>query len=266
MRRCATTRRSIAGRSSIPENFWSALWDFCEVRAQTRRATQILEDGNRMPGAQWFIDARFNYAENLLRRDGDAPAIIFRNERGAASRDVVARSCVARVARIADGLRQRWRADQATASPATCRIFPKRLIAMLAATSLGAIWSSCSPDFGVSGVLDRFGQITPKVLFAADGYQYAGKTHRLHGDVSARSSEKIASIERVVLVPYLERATGARRDRRRRRCSQSSVAATRRCRSRNCRSIIRPSSCIPPARRACRSASCTAPAARCCSR
>jgi acetoacetyl-CoA synthetase len=184
----------------FPENFWSALWDFCEVRAQTR-ATQIIEDGNRMPGARWFIDARLNYAENLLRRDDDSPAIIFRNERGE-RRQLSWRELRRETARIADGLRA------AGVKPGD-RVagylpnLPETVIAMLATASLGAVWSSCSPDFGVSGVLDRFGQIAPKVLFAADGYRYAGKTLDCMATVRA-VKQKIASIERVVLVPYLD--------------------------------------------------------------
>lgn len=184
----------------FPENFWTALWDFCEVRAQTR-ATQILENGNRMPGAQWFIDARCNYAENLLRLDGDAPAIIFRNERGQ-RRQLSWRELRSQTARIADGLKA------AGVKPGD-RVagylpnLPEAVIAMLATTSLGAVWSSCSPDFGLSGVLDRFSQIGPKVLFAADGYQYAGKTIDCMATVRA-VKEQIASIERVVLVPYLK--------------------------------------------------------------
>ena len=183
----------------FPENFWSALWDFCEVCAQAR-ATQIIEDGNRMPGARWFSEARLNYAENLLRRDDDTPAIIFRNERGQ-RRQLSWRELRRETARIADGLRA------AGVTPGDRVVgflpnIPETVIAMLATTSLGGVWSSCSPDFGVSGVLDRFGQITPKVLFAADGYRYAGKTLDCLATVRA-VREKIASIERVVLVPYL---------------------------------------------------------------
>ena len=182
-----------------PENFWSALWDFCEIRAQTR-GTQILEEGNRMPGARWFIDARFNYAENLLRRDGDAAAIIFLNE-GGQRREVSWVQLRRETARIADGLRAAGVQPGDRVAGYLPNI-PETVIAMLAATSLGAVWSSCSPDFGLSGVLDRFGQITPKVLFAADGYRYAGKTLDCMETVRA-VKEKITSIERVVLVPYL---------------------------------------------------------------
>jgi acetoacetyl-CoA synthetase len=183
----------------FPEKFWSALWDFCEIRAQTR-ATQILADGNRMPGARWFIDARFNYAENLLRRDGDTAAIIFLNERGQ-RRELTWKQLRRETARIADGLRAAGVQPGDRVAGYLPNI-PETVIAMLAATSLGAVWSSCSPDFGLSGVLDRFGQITPKVLFAADGYRYAGKTLDCMETVRA-VKEKIASIERVVLVPYL---------------------------------------------------------------
>ncbi|MGH8238092.1 MAG: acetoacetate--CoA ligase [Steroidobacteraceae bacterium] len=182
----------------FPENFWSALWDFCEIRAQTR-ATRILEDGNRMPGARWFSDARCNYAENLLRRAGDTPAIIFRDERGQ-RREISWAQLRRETARIADGLRAAGVQPGDRVAGYLPNI-PETVIAMLAATSLGAVWSSCSPDFGSSGVLDRFGQIAPKVLFAADGYRYAGKTIDCMASVRALK-QKIASIERVVLVAY----------------------------------------------------------------
>jgi len=183
----------------FPENFWSALWDFCEIRAQTR-ATQILADGNRMPGARWFIAARLNYAENLLRRDGNTAAIIFRNERGQ-RRELSWAQLRRETARIADGLRAAG-VQPGDRVAAYLPNIPETVIAMLAATSIGAVFSSCSPDFGLSGVLDRFGQITPKVLFAADGYRYAGKTLDCMETIRA-VKEKIASIECVVLVPCL---------------------------------------------------------------
>ncbi|HKU16409.1 MAG TPA: acetoacetate--CoA ligase [Steroidobacteraceae bacterium] len=183
----------------FPEKFWSAVWDFGEIRAQAR-ATQIIEDGNRMPGARWFIDARFNYAENLLPRDDGAPAIIFRNERGV-RREISWHELHRETARIAAGL------TAAGVQPGD-RVagfmpnIPETVIAMLAATSIGAVWSSCSPDFGLSGVLDRFGQIAPKVLFATDGYQYAGKPLDCMPTVQSLA-KKISSITRIVLVPYL---------------------------------------------------------------
>jgi acetoacetyl-CoA synthetase len=182
-----------------PENFWSGVWDFCEVRAE-RRATVILEDGNRLPGAKWFTDASLNYAENLLRLDDDTPAIIFRNERNQ-RRELSFRQLRAEVARIADGLRQAGVKQDDRVAGYLPNI-PEAVIAMLATTSIGAIWSSCSQDFGVSGLVDRFGQIAPKVLFTADGYQYAGKPVERIASI-ATIKEKLPSIERVVLVPYL---------------------------------------------------------------
>jgi acetoacetyl-CoA synthetase len=191
-----------------PENFWSGVWDFCEVRAE-RRATQILEDGNRLPGARWFVDARCNYAENLLRLDDDTAAIIFRNERGQ-RRELSWRQLRTEVARIADGLRQAGVKEGDRVAGYLPNI-PETVIAMLAATSIGAIWSSCSQDFGVSAVLDRFGQITPKVLFTADGYQYAGKPVDRIATISA-IREKIPSIEHIVLVPYFDEHVRAPKD------------------------------------------------------
>jgi acetoacetyl-CoA synthetase len=183
----------------FPENFWSAVWDFCEVRA-SQRAQQIVEDGGRLPGAQWFVGARLNYAENLLRLDGDGPAIIFRNERGQ-RRELSWRQLRDEVARVADGLR-RAGIKQGDRVAGYLPNIPESVIAMLATTSVGAIWSLCSPDFGASAVADRFGQIKPRLLIAADGYQYAGKTIDCL-PVIAAVCEQIPSIEGVVLVPYL---------------------------------------------------------------
>jgi acetoacetyl-CoA synthetase len=182
-----------------PENFWSALWDFFEIRAATKGAT-ILTDGNKMPGAHWFPEARFNYAENLLTRNDDVPAIILRNERGE-RRELTHRELRTEVARVAAGLKKLGvvAGDRVAAFMPN---IPEAVIGMLATTSIGAIWSSCSPDFGMSGVVDRFGQITPKVLFAADGYSYAGKTVDCLPTIRA-ATEKMASIEHIVLVPYL---------------------------------------------------------------
>lgn len=183
----------------FPENFWSAVWDFCEVRA-SQRAQQIVADGFRLPGAQWFVGARFNYAENLLRLDDDTPAIIFRNERGQ-RRELSWQQLRCEVARIADGLK-RAGVKQGDRVAGCLPNIPETIIAMLATTSMGAIWSSCSPDFGASALADRFGQIKPRILIAADGYQYAGKTIDCLPVLEAICNQ-IPSIEGVVLVPYL---------------------------------------------------------------
>ena len=154
------------------EEFWAALWDFCGVIASQRGET-CLVDGDRMPGARFFPGARLNFAANLLRRRGPGDAIIFRGE------DRVSR-------RLSwDDLRNQVAAVAATLRDAGVEAgdrvagfmpnVPESFVAMLATASLGGVWTSCSPDFGVRGVVDRFGQIGPKVLFCADGYFYKGR-------------------------------------------------------------------------------------------
>ncbi len=155
------------------EAFWSTLWSFCGVIGE--RGGRVVVDADRMPGASWFPDARLNFAENLLGHPGTGLALIYRDERGA--RRVWDWTALrAEVARVAGGLRSLGvvPGDRVVAFLPN---LPETMIAMLASASLGATWSSCSPDFGVRGVLDRFGQIEPKVLFVADGYAYAGKEH-----------------------------------------------------------------------------------------
>jgi len=182
-----------------PESFWQALWDFCGVRG-LRGDGPALVDGGRMPGARWFPGARLNFAENLLAAGPDAaPAIVFRNERGD-RREVSWGSLRAEVARIAAGLAQ----DGIGAGDVVAGFLPnlpEAVIAMLAATSLGATWTSCSPDFGLQGVLDRFGQVRPKALFTADGYFYAGKTVDSLAPI-AGVLKSLPSVRRVVLVRY----------------------------------------------------------------
>ena len=180
-----------------PAAFWDALWDFTEVIA-ARKGDRVLVHAERMPGAFWFPDARLNYAENLLRRRDDATALIFRGEdrvRGelsfAALHDRV--SVFAQALRAA-GVRPGDRVAGYLPN------VPEAIIAMLASASIGALWSSCSPDFGVQGVVDRFGQIEPRVLVSADGYFYNGARH----DSLSRLSDvlaRIPSIERAIVVP-----------------------------------------------------------------
>ena len=178
--------------------FWSALWDYAEIIGE-RGDGPVLIDGDRMPGAKWFPGARLNFAENLLRRRDDAPAILFRGE------DRVRRSLSFRqlhdaVSVLARGLRA---AGVATGDRVAGYLpnMPETVVAMLATTSIGAIWSSASPDFGVQGVVDRFGQIAPKVLFSADGYFYGGKRFDSIGRLGPIAAQ-VPSIERIVVVPY----------------------------------------------------------------
>ncbi|MGE0724167.1 MAG: acetoacetate--CoA ligase [Alphaproteobacteria bacterium] len=182
------------------ERFWEAMWDFGGVIGE-KGGAPFLVDGDRMPGARWFPGARLNFAENLLRRADDADAIVFRGE-DKVERRLSFAALRAAVSRTAQAL-------QAEGVGVGDRVagylpnMPETVVAMLATASLGAIWSSSSPDFGVQGVLDRFGQIAPKVLFASDGYFYGGKTFdqrgKLHEVLAA-----LPSVARLVVVPYVE--------------------------------------------------------------
>ena len=182
-----------------PSDFWEALLEFTGVIAE-RGDGPALSDGGKMPGASWFGSTRLNFAENLLRHAGPEPAIVFCNERGARrelSRDWLA----AEAARVADGLRTAGvQAGDRVAG--FLPNVPEAVVAMLATSSIGATWSSCSPDFGIQGVLDRFGQIAPKVLFTADGYFYGGRTFDSLARVRALLGQ-LDSVEQVVVVPYV---------------------------------------------------------------
>jgi hypothetical protein len=165
-------------------------------------AGPVIENPTAMPGARFFADTQLNFAENLLRYDDEQPALVFRNERGT-RRSLSYGELRAEVARIAAGLRSAGVAAGDRVAGYLPNI-PEATIAMLATASIGAIWSSCSPDFGVHGVLDRFGQIAPKVLFTADGYYYAGK--QLDSlQPMAEALAKLTAVERVVVIPYLGR-------------------------------------------------------------
>ena len=183
-----------------PERFWRLLWRFAGVLGEGEDGP-VLVDAQRMPGARWFPEARLNFAENLLRRRDAAPALIAWAE-GRPRREISHAELARDVSRLAQALAA-WGVGPGDRVAGFLPNLPEAVVAMLAAASLGAIWSSCSPDFGTRGVVDRFGQITPRVLFAADGYGYAGKRF----DSLARVAEirrEIASLERVVIVPSTE--------------------------------------------------------------
>ncbi len=181
-----------------PERFWPAVWSFTNIVAETRGVT-VLEDPAKMPGANWFPQARLNFAENLLRRADARDAIVFWGE-DKIKRKLTRAQLYEQVSRLAQALR-------AAGVKSGDRIagylpnMPEAVIAMLAAASIGAVWSACSPDFGLQGALDRFGQIAPKILFAADGYFYNGKIYDVLervGEIAAR----LPSVEKVIIVPY----------------------------------------------------------------
>ena len=192
-----------------PARFWQAVWDYCDVRA-SRPPEQVLGDGQRMPGARWFEGARLNFADNLLHRcdprlqnsgAGGRPALIALDERGR-RRELSGTELRERVRAVAAALK----ADGVVVGDRVAGFLPNTLepvIAMLAASSLGAIWSSCSPDFGLEGVLDRFGQIGPKVLFACDGYVYGGKPVDTRARV-AQIRAALPGLKRLVVVPFLD--------------------------------------------------------------
>ena len=184
---------------NIPE-FWSMMWEFADIIA-SKPYDQVVDDLGKMPGAKWFSGARLNFAENLLRYRDDQTALVFKGEDQDVSRITYA-ELYNEVAGIAASLR-------AAGVQSGDRVvgfmpnMPEAVIAMLAAASIGAAWSSCSPDFGIKGVLDRFGQIKPKVLFTADGYFFKGK--RLDSlERIADILKELPSIEKVVVVPYTQ--------------------------------------------------------------
>ncbi|HEY9182699.1 MAG TPA: AMP-binding protein, partial [Gammaproteobacteria bacterium] len=156
-----------------PDEFWASVWKFCGIRAITEYRT-VLRDAARMPGATWFDGATLNFAANLLAPSRSGAALVFANERGERG-EIDWAELRRQVAAIAETLRALGvrKGDRVAAFIANR---PEAVVAMLAAASLGAVWSSCSPDFGVDAVIDRFGQIEPKVLFATDGYFYNGKS------------------------------------------------------------------------------------------
>ena len=181
----------------VPE-FWQSVWDFFEVR-HSRKASQVLQHDKLMPGAKWFAGAQLNFAENLLRCSDERPAIVFCGENGRRV-ELSFRQLHTEVARIAAGLRAAGivPGDRVAGFLPNC---PEAVIAMLASASIGATWSSCSPDFGVAGVLDRFGQIRPRVLFTADGYFYAGKAFDSL-DTIEKVLASLDSVEQLVVVPF----------------------------------------------------------------
>jgi acetoacetyl-CoA synthetase len=180
------------------EAFWQAIVEFFDVRF-SRPPRQVLQEGPAMPSAQWFPGASLNFAEHLLRRRDDHPALVAIGEDG--SREQLS---YAELAAHVAGLQRSLTASGVGAGDRVAAFMPntwQTLVGMLAATSLGATWSSCSPDFGTQGVIDRFGQIEPKVLIAAAGYRYAGK----NVDLTTKLNEildRLPSLQQLVVVPY----------------------------------------------------------------
>ena len=182
-----------------PELFWAQVWDFCGIAA-SRKWDEVIDDPAKMPGACWFSGSRLNFAQNLLRYRDDRPAVIGWNELG--RHQILS---YAQLFRRSAGFARALQKAGVGVGDRVAGFMPniaETIIAMLGTSSLGALWSSCSPDFGTKGVADRFGQIRPRVLVCADGYQYAGKPFDRLG--RARTIlQQIPAISKVVVVPYL---------------------------------------------------------------
>ena len=182
-----------------PSDFWRAVWDFTRIIGE--RGDRVLEHPERMPGARFFPDARLNFAENLLRRRDSQPAIIYRDESGR-HRTLTWSELYAGVVSFAGALLNAG-VEPGDRVAGFVPNLPESIVGALGSAAIGAVWSSCSPDFGAQGVLDRFGQIEPKVLVSADAYAYAGKTH----DCLVRLQEiarRMPSVRRVVVVPNVD--------------------------------------------------------------
>jgi acetoacetyl-CoA synthetase len=181
------------------ESFWETIWQFFDVQASAPY-TQVLAE-RRMPGAQWFPGARLNYAEHIFRAAApDRPALVFQSEH-TPLREVSWAELERQVAAVAAGLREQG-ARPGDRVVAYMPNIPATVVAFLACASIGAIWSSCSPDMGSASVIDRFAQIEPTVLFAVDGYSYGGKPFD-RGAAVAELQAALPSLTCVVHVPYL---------------------------------------------------------------
>ena len=184
--------------------FWNLLWDFGAVVGE--KGNRVLIDGDRMPGASFFPDARLNYAENLLRKRGGGDALVFRGED-----KVVRRMSWDELRALVSRLQQLFQSLGIKAGDRVAAMMPnmpETIGAMLATASIGAVFSSCSPDFGEQGVLDRFGQIEPKVFIAPDGYWYGGKRIDVSAKIAAIAA-RLPTVGKILIVDYLGEAEKA---------------------------------------------------------
>lgn len=180
-------------------DFWASVWQFCQIKSSQPYHTAI-SDLDQMPGAKWFVGAKLNFAENLLSRKDEKIALVYRDEQQQ-RRSYTYKALYEEVSRLAAAMKAMG-IQVGDRVAAYLPNLPETIIAMLATTSLGAIWSACSPDFGLQGVLDRFAQIQPKLLFAADGYCYQGQHYDSLEKIAALRAA-IPSLEKVVIIPHL---------------------------------------------------------------
>jgi len=182
------------------QSFWDAVWKFVGIKA-SRMYTQVVDDLNKFPGARWFINARLNFAENLLKYRDNHTAFILKGETGRSAKITYA-ELYRSVASLANSLRE----IGVSPGDRVCAYMPNIIetsIAMLAAASVGAIWASCGTELGVGAVVDRLGQVEPKVLFTVDGYWYKGRSFNMLGSVE-KIAKEISSLKKVVVVPYTQ--------------------------------------------------------------
>ena len=194
-----------------PGAFWQSVWDHFDVRSATAPGPALADA--RMPGARWFPGATLNYAEHVLRDAGTSPAtdpVVLARSQTRGPVDLTAdRAARRRSARCRAGLRPARACGAATGSPPSCPNIPETLVAFLATASLGAIWSSCAPEFGTRAVVDRFAQIEPTVLLAVDGYRYGDKAIDRAAEVGEIRAA-LPSLRATCVVPYLDRRRGRR--------------------------------------------------------
>jgi len=182
-----------------PQEFWVSVWEFCGIRAQGEMVPAVVNE-QQMPGAQWFPNIRLNFAQNLLRFKDERIAIVGIDELGERRSWSYAQLHEA-VAGLAAKLKELGIGPHDVVAALMPNV-PETLIAMLASVSLGAVWTSCSPDFGVQGILDRFSQVQPKLLFSTDGYRYGGKSFDSLAKVAALLTQ-IDSVQHVIVVPHV---------------------------------------------------------------
>ncbi|MXW47044.1 MAG: acetoacetate--CoA ligase [Gammaproteobacteria bacterium] len=185
------------------EAFWQEVWQFCDVRA-SKLSGIIVQDKNEMPGSRWFTEAELNFTENLLRKNDETIAIISRGE-NKPDRSISYSELNCQVNRLARAFRELG-IEPGDRIVAYMPNIPETVICVLAAAACGAVWSSCSPDFGAQGVIDRFGQVNPKILISVDGYTYNGKKFDISGKLK-EILENLPSLEKHILVPYLDAQT-----------------------------------------------------------
>ena len=180
-----------------PEDFWKSIWEFTQINGDQGKV--VLKKSDVFYKNRFFPDAKLNYAENLLKKNDDTPAIIFRSENGF-RKEISWKHLNFNVSKISS-----WMLSNGIKSGDTVAAYlpniPETVIAYLATSSIGAIWSSCSPDFGSNGVIDRFSQINPKILFIGDKYFYNGKKISILDRLSS-IIKKIPSIKKIVVIPY----------------------------------------------------------------